>query len=132
MGNPNRGGQMTSILAVEDEILILLTAESALVDADYEVFSASSMGEAIDTIRSNGKLDLLFSDIRLLDDAQAGIQLGKEFARFHPGSPVLYTSAYGITPGMANMFVEPHGFLPKPYTKQQLLTAVGNLLTSLK
>jgi DNA-binding NtrC family response regulator len=69
--------------------------------------------------------------IRLLDDAQGG-QLGKEFARSCPGSPVLYTTAYGVTPGLVAMFVEPHGFVSKPYTPWQLLTAVRNLLNSRK
>jgi DNA-binding NtrC family response regulator len=125
-------GEMPVVLAVEDEVPVLVTAQSILVNAGYKVFTASTMDEALVTIRSKEKLDLLFSDIDLLGDAQGGVQLGKEFARSCPGSPVLYTTARGITPGLVAMFVEPHGFLSKPYTTWELLTAVGNLLNSRK
>ena len=123
---------MAAVLAVEDEILILLTAQSTLVNAGHKVFTASTMDHALAAIRSNEKFDLLFTDIHLLGDAQAGVHLAKEFTRSFPGSPVLYTTAYGITPGLVAMFVEPHGFLSKPYAPGQLLTAVGNLLNSRK
>jgi hypothetical protein len=33
-----------------------------------------------------------------------------------------------VTDGMMALFVEPHGFLAKPYTVEQLKIAVANLL----
>jgi hypothetical protein len=42
---------------------------------------------------------------------------------------VLYTTARGVTDGMTALFVEPNGFVAKPYTIEQLKTAVANLLT---
>jgi DNA-binding NtrC family response regulator len=43
--------------------------------------------------------------------------------------PVLYTTGQGITDGMRAMFVERFGFLAKPYTPEQLLTAIENLVS---
>jgi DNA-binding NtrC family response regulator len=43
-------------------------------------------------------------------------------------TPVLYTTGQGLTDGMQAMFVERFGFLAKPYTPEQLLVAVENLL----
>ena len=45
-----------------------------------------------------------------------------------PGLPVLYTTGHGVTDGMRAMFADPFGFLPKPYTPDDLSTALGNLL----
>jgi DNA-binding NtrC family response regulator len=107
-----RGGKMAVVLAVEDEVPALLAAQSILVNAGYKVLTASAVDDALATIKSNEKFDLLFSDIRLLDDAQRGVHLGKEFARSCPGSPVLYTTAYGITPGLVAMFVSHTDLFP--------------------
>jgi hypothetical protein len=41
---------------------------------------------------------------------------------------VLYTTGQGVTDGMRAMFADPFGFLPKPYTPDDLTTALGNLL----
>ena len=45
------------------------------------------------------------------------------------GTPVLYTTGQGLTDGMQAMFVERFGFLAKPYTPEQLVIAVENLLS---
>jgi DNA-binding NtrC family response regulator len=58
----------------------------------------------------------------------AGLQLAKDIAAQKPGLPVLYTTGQGVTDGMRAMFADPFGFLPKPYTPDDLTTALGNLL----
>jgi hypothetical protein len=44
------------------------------------------------------------------------------------GLPVLYTSGRTVTNGMLALFVQPNGFLPKPYTKDELLAAIAKLI----
>ena len=39
-----------------------------------------------------------------------------------------YTSGRGLTDGIRSLFVERSSFLPKPYTNEQLVEAVANLL----
>ena len=43
-------------------------------------------------------------------------------------TPVLYTSGRSATDGMKSLFAERSAFLSKPYTVQQLTSAVANLL----
>jgi DNA-binding NtrC family response regulator len=73
-------------------------------------------------------VNLLFTDIGLQQDLQAGLQLAKGIAAQKPGLPVLYTTGQGVTDGMRAMFADPFGFLPKPYTPDDLTTALGNML----
>ena len=42
--------------------------------------------------------------------------------------PVLYTTGQGMTDGMRATVVERNGFIAKPYTADQLYTAIDNLL----
>ena len=72
-------------------------------------------------------IDLLFTDIGLQQDLEAGLQLAKDI-RQRPKLPVLYTTGQGVTDGMRAMFVEPFGLLPKPYTPDDLRKALGVLL----
>ena len=71
---------------------------------------------------------LTFTDIGLQQDLEAGLKLAKDIAARKPGLPVLYTTGQGVTDGMRAMFADPFGFLPKPYTPDDLTTALGNLL----
>lgn len=75
-------------------------------------------------------MDLLFTDIGLQQDLEAGLKLAKDIAARKPGLPVLYTTGQGVTDGMRAMFADPFGFLPKPYTPDDLTTALGNLLAN--
>jgi DNA-binding NtrC family response regulator len=94
----------------------------------YETLSASGVAEAFAIIETDHKIDLLFTNISLDEDREGGLTIGTSFAPSRPGVPVLYTTARGVTDGMTALFVEPNGFVAKPYTIEQLTTAVGNLL----
>ena len=115
---------MAGVLVVEDRVPVLGTTQSILGNAGYRISAASTVDEALATINSDERLDLLFSEIHLAGQAQAGLHLGKEFARSRPGRPVLYTTFSPLTPGWLVMFVEPHAFISKPYTALELLSAV--------
>jgi hypothetical protein len=64
----------------------------------------------------------------LFGEIEGGLQLGRAFAETRPQTPVLYTTARGVTDGTLEMFVKPYGFVTKPYMPADVLTAVKNLL----
>jgi two-component SAPR family response regulator len=70
-------------------------------------------------------IDLLFTDIELQDDIQAGLNLAREAVERQPELGVLYTSAHEATDGMNALFVDKSAFLPKPYTVEQLQTILS-------
>jgi DNA-binding NtrC family response regulator len=116
------------VLIVEDETQVLMLAESVLKEAGYETLSASSVAEALAIIETDHRIDLLFTDLSLREGSEGGLTIGTSFANSRPGIPVLYATARGVTDGMVALFVEPHGFVAKPYTVPQLKTAIANLL----
>ena len=113
---------------VEDEELIRSLAETILQDADYKTLSASNSEEAISLLQPGRKIDVLFTDLALGGGRQGGIYLAVAARNLRPGLSVLYTTGQYVTHSMTALFVEPYGFLEKPYASGQLIMSVGNSL----
>jgi len=119
---------MAVILIVEDDDQVRVLAEGILQDNGHTTLSASNFDQAVALVEGTDRIDLIFTDIGLQSDLQAGLMLAQEAIKRKIGTPVLYTTGQGLTDGMQAMFVERFGFLAKPYTPEQLLVAVENLL----
>lgn len=120
---------MARVVIVEDEIQVLMLAESVLQHAGHATVSAATVAEAQAIINSQDeKFDLLITDIELGSHAEGGLTIGKMVRETRGGTPVLYTSEHPATDGMQKLFVEPSMFLPKPYTAQDLTDAVSALV----
>ena len=119
---------MAIVLIVEDEVQVLVLAESILQHAGYETLSASTLAEADSIVQSENKIDLIFTDLGLGDQAEAGLELGQSASQARPGIPILYTSGRSLTDGMRSLFSEPCAFLPKPYTDHNLIHGIAELL----
>ncbi len=117
--------KMAVVLIVEDEAQVLLLAESYLQEHGHETFSASTMAEASAILERPNKVDVLFTDLGLRDDLQAGLELAKAAVERRPYLKVLYTTGQAVTDGMRALFVEKSAMLVKPYTVDQLLTALS-------
>ena len=63
---------------------------------------------------------MLFADVAIQDDPEAGLALAGKAVERRPELKVLYTSDQGVTDGMQALFVKNSAFLPKPYTVDQL------------
>jgi len=119
---------MSTILIVEDEAPLLILAESVLQGAGYETLTAATSTEVQSIIQSDAQIDLLFTDLGLGDQLEAGLELGRSTAEARPALPILYTSGRALTDGMRSLFIEKSDFLPKPYTNDQLIAAIKHLL----
>jgi DNA-binding NtrC family response regulator len=119
---------MAVVLVVEDEVQLLILAETVLQRAGYETLSASTPAEADAVIHSENKVDLIFTDLGLGDQAEAGLELGQSASHARPGIPLLYTSGRTLSDGMKSLFSEPCAFLSKPYKDHDLIHAVAELL----
>ena len=120
---------MAFILIVEDEDQVRVLAEGILQDSGHTTLSASTFQQALALLEGTERVDLIFTDLGLQSDIQAGLMLAQEAIKRKGDAPVLYTTGQGLTDGMRAMFVERFGFLAKPYTPEQLVTAVENLLS---
>ncbi len=88
------------------------------------MLSAGTAGGAIAILKKADHVDLLFTDVDLKGEIAAGIDLAVDAKQVHPNLKVLYTTGRAITDGMKARFVEGSAFLEKPYTVEQLATAL--------
>jgi DNA-binding NtrC family response regulator len=114
------GVAMAVILIVEDEAQVRVLSESYLQEQGHQTLSAATPGEALAVLDANETVDILFTDIELQSDFEAGFNLAQKAIERHPQLRVLYTSCHAVTDGMKALFVEGAAFLPKPYTIDQL------------
>jgi DNA-binding NtrC family response regulator len=125
---------MAVVLVVDDEEQIRVLAESILQGAGHQTLSAASVDQALALIRTDPSIELLFTDINLADDAQAGLvhpglELAQQARRLNPDLRVLYTTTASVTDGVRALFVESGDFLAKPYDIDQLSAKVAGRAT---
>jgi CheY-like chemotaxis protein len=122
------GDHVGSILIVEDEPTVLMLVESILQGAGYETLTAGTLAQAQAVLTSEEKIDLVFTDVQLVDQLEGGILIGEMVRQLRPGTPVIYATARSLTDGMQAQLVEPSAFVQKPYTDENVLMAVAKFL----
>src|ERR1700722_9734400 len=100
---------MAVILVVDDEEQVRVLAESVLRDCGHQPLSAATVDQALALIRTEQPIELLFTDINLADDVEAGLvhpglELAQQALRLRPELRVLYTTGAGVTDGMKALF----------------------------
>jgi DNA-binding NtrC family response regulator len=111
---------MADILCLEDDDVFRTLVASVLEANGHNTLSASTIDQATALLESDKNIDLLFTDIGVQGDVEAGLKLAQDALKLRPHLAVLYTSAQAVTDGMKELFVERSAFLPKPYTEDQL------------
>jgi DNA-binding NtrC family response regulator len=115
---------MAVILIVEDEEQIRVLVESYLQEQGHHTLSASTIAEALAVLDRTEDIDVLFADIILKGDVEAGIELAKQAVERRPRLKVVYATGQGVTDRIAALFVQNSALLPKPYTVEQLQTTL--------
>jgi CheY-like chemotaxis protein len=118
---------MARVLVVEDEVAILIYAETVLERLGHSIVSTSNHTEAL-TLLETEDLDLLFTDIRLPESNLAGFELARQAREKHPSLKVVYTTGETVDDRMKALFVEGAAMLPKPYTDHGLKNALDVVL----
>jgi signal transduction histidine kinase len=119
-----------SILIVEDDALVREYVMTQIKRLGYETLAARNAAEALETIDSPRRIDLLFTDV-IMPGGMNGRQLATEAQKRRPKIKVLYTSGY-----TENAIVH-HGrldagvlLLPKPYISSDLARMIRTALAS--
>jgi DNA-binding NtrC family response regulator len=116
---------MSTVLIVEDEDQVRVLAQSYLREQGHETVSAATAEEALAVFDAVERIDVLFVDVVLKGDFHAGLDLAKEAVARRPDLKVLFTTGSAVTDGMKAMMVEKAALLEKPYTVDQLQTALS-------
>jgi CheY-like chemotaxis protein len=107
---------MSSVLLVEDELLVRELAFEDLGDAGFEVTAAGDGDEALGHLREGRHFDLLFTDIRM-PGATDGWDLAREAKQLLPGLRVIYATGMGDA---ADRLAEGERYVRKPYSLGEL------------
>lgn len=118
-----------TILVVEDDDLVRSHVEAQLKLLGYLVITARNGPEALEIIRSEADIDLLFTDV-IMPGGMNGRELTEAAAVLRPELKVLYTSGYTenaiIHHGRLDDGVD---LLQKPYRRIELANKVREVLT---
>ena len=113
------------VLVVEDEPLVRMVASETLTEAGYLILEAATGDEALRIITAGPPLSAVVTDIEM-PGALDGLDLAKLIETRWPEIAVVIVSARRLPP--------PHElplkavFLPKPYSPERLVAAVGAAL----
>ena len=115
---------MATVLIVEDQTQILALARALLEEEGYKTLTAPNVDDALVILAGPQPVDVLFVDIILDRDMQAGIDLAKRAIELKPGLKVVYSTGLTLTREIKALLVPGAVILEKPYTLAQLLTSL--------
>jgi two-component system cell cycle sensor histidine kinase/response regulator CckA len=123
----NLNGTQT-ILMVDDEDLLLTMGQTVLSAYGYKVLTANNGQKALELVAqntaSNTAIDLVITDMVM--PGMSGRELVEHLHRMSPQTHILCTSGF-VRPTQEN---ERALYLQKPFTSQDLLLKVKNVLTN--
>jgi CheY-like chemotaxis protein len=116
-----------TVLAVEDRPDVRRMVARHLRELGYQVLEAENGAAALAILRSEARVDVLFTDVVM--PGTTGLDLAREARKLRPGLKVLLTS------GFADFLQEdgtpaplPGPLLSKPYRRQDLARALRALI----
>ena len=118
---------MAVILVVEDDAFLREVAETTLQGWGHKTLAASDVEEALPIVESSQHIDALFTDICLKENAHGGVDIAQRAAELRPDLHVLYVTGHLLTGKVRARFVEGAGCLRKPYTEDQLRSAIESM-----
>ncbi len=115
-----KGERAATVLVVEDDADVREAAISMLSMLGFEVMTADDGPSALDSLRRERPIDILFTDISM-PHGMNGVELARQAREIHPGIKVLLASGYPMSllsaeHGLTSDFA----FISKPYRWSEL------------
>lgn len=117
----------TTVLIVEDEVIIRMSVAATLEDAGFGILEAGNSAEALQLLLKHQEVNVLMTDVRLPGEMD-GLDLVDCVQRFHPAIRALVVS--GNSSAREASDAGAFAFLSKPYMAHSLVRAVRQLLQS--
>ena len=118
----------TKVLLVEDNPDVRRVAASQLAEFGYQVIEAENGYAAMNILRSDQAVDLLFSDA-IMPGGMTGMQLAHEASTMRRGLKVLLTSGFAEASLNTARAAAGIPLLSKPYRKQDLAKKIREVLS---
>jgi CheY-like chemotaxis protein len=118
----NKHQARSTILVVEDEVLVRMTLADQLRDAGYSVIEAANGHEAAEVLGSS-PVGFVVSDVRM-PGAMDGVGLARLIRSQYPAIKIILTSAHLSEAGWA----QHDGFFHKPYDVAEIVRHIESLI----
>lgn len=120
------GDDRRTVLLVEDDALLRVSAADHLRGKGYHVIEAGTVIEAATVLSSGPPVHLVFSDVDL-PGATGGLSLAVWINAYHPTVPVILTSGVrAVMPALADQRRIP--FIPKPYDFEKVSALIAKVI----
>jgi DNA-binding NtrC family response regulator len=120
------GEERRTVLLVEDDALLRVSAADHLRGKGYHVVEAGTVIEAATVLSSGPTVHLVFSDVDL-PGATGGLSLAVWINAYHPDVPVILTSGVrAVMPALTDQRRIP--FIPKPYDFEKVATLIAKVI----
>jgi signal transduction histidine kinase len=128
VATPPRGLSTEIILLVEDDEEVRASASSILRELGYSVLEAPEASTALEIVRGEQPISLLFTDVGLPGGTN-GRQLADEATRLRPGLRIVFTTGYARNAIVHHGRLDPGiDLLTKPFTFAALAIMIRNAL----
>jgi len=105
-----------TILAVDDDPLIMMSTSAMLEEMSHTVFTASSGAEALEILAREKNIDVVITDQAMPN--MTGLELAQEIRERHPHIPIILASGYvDLATQPETNFLRLH----KPYWEHDLI-----------
>ena len=109
-----------TILIAEDDPFVSSSVILRVEALGYRVVAAVNGKEALQRLRADPGIDMLFTDI-IMPGGMSGWELAEQARRIRPGLPVLFTSGYALETLVEQGRAQAHAVvLTKPYRRAEL------------
>jgi len=116
-----------TILLVEDEAMVRAVAERALARQGYKILTATNGEEGLEIIEAGEEpIDLVISDVVM--PTMDGPSMARAAREKRPDLPIIFMSGYAEEQLRKSIDLENIGFLPKPFSVQQIGQAAREAL----
>ncbi|PRD43744.1 response regulator [Phyllobacterium phragmitis] len=115
-----------TVLVVEDEPLVRISATDFLMRAGFKVYEAANADEAVEILSSRADVHAVFTDVHMPGSLN-GVELAKMIHKNWPGIAVVVTS--GLHRETANDLPESAAFITKPYLPETIITLIHQGVT---
>ena len=118
------GERPLTIVAVDDDALVLMNTAAMLEDLGHKVFAAPSGKAALEIVRREPSIDVIVTDQAM--PRMTGTQLAALIQAERPETPIILATGYADLPrGEASNIPR----LPKPFTQEEIAQAVARAAT---
>lgn len=116
------------ILFVDDERNVLRSLERLFLEEEYEIFTAASGQEGLETLEQSGSFQLIVSDYRM--PSMNGVEFLSEVCRRWPETERIILSGYADTAAIVAAINEGqiYKFIAKPWNDDDLLRTIREVL----